>query len=72
MTADKLPTRSIDTPNSYRLVVELRAPRPGINRNQAAGMMEDAHNPCVHSQALRGHTHVTLRWISCPLGSSSA
>lgn len=44
----------------YRLAVELHAQLPGINRDQAQRIMEEAHKTCPYSKAMRGDTAVTL------------
>ena len=49
-----------DDQGGYRLAVELRAQLPGINRNRAQHIMEEAHKTCPYSKALRGDTSVKL------------
>lgn len=49
-----------DDQGGYRLAVELRAKLPGINRDRAQRIMEEAHKTCPYSKALRGDTRVTL------------
>jgi len=49
-----------DDLGGYRLVVELRAQLPGISRDRAQRIMEEAHKTCPYSKALRGDTRVTL------------
>lgn len=50
-----------DDRGGYRLAVELRAQLPGINRDRAQRIMEEAHKTCPYSKALRGDTSVTLK-----------
>lgn len=49
-----------DNQGGYRLAVELRAQLPGINRDRAQRIMEEAHKTCPYSKALRGDTSVKL------------
>lgn len=49
-----------DDKGGYRLAVELRAQLPGIGRDQAQRIMEEAHITCPYSKALRGDTSVKL------------
>ena len=49
-----------DDQGGYRLAVELHAQLPGIDRAQAQRIMEQAHQTCPYSKALRGDTAVTL------------
>lgn len=49
-----------DALGGYRLAVELRAQLPGINRDRAQRIMEEAHKTCPYSKALRGDARVTL------------
>jgi osmotically inducible protein OsmC len=49
-----------DDHGGYRLAVELHAHLPGIDRNQAQLIMEEAHGTCPYSKALRGDTSVKL------------
>ena len=49
-----------DDAGGYRLAVELHAQLPGIDRAQAQRIMEQAHETCPYSKALRGDTAVTL------------
>ena len=49
-----------DDAGGYRLAVELHAQLPGIDRAQALRIMEQAHQTCPYSKALRGDTAVTL------------
>jgi len=49
-----------DDQGGYRLAVELRAQLPGINRDRAQRIMEEAHKTCPYSKALRGDTSVKL------------
>jgi Ohr subfamily peroxiredoxin len=44
----------------YRLAVELHAQMPGVERAQVQRIMEEAHQTCPYSKALRGHNSVTL------------
>jgi lipoyl-dependent peroxiredoxin len=44
----------------YRLAVDLHAQLPGIDRDQAQRIMEEAHKTCPYSKALRGDTSVNL------------
>ena len=49
-----------DDTGGFRLAVELHAQLPGINRDQAQRIMEEAHKTCPYSKAMRGDTTVTL------------
>jgi lipoyl-dependent peroxiredoxin len=49
-----------DDQGGYRLAVELRAHLPGVNRDRAQRIMEEAHKTCPYSKALRGDTSVKL------------
>lgn len=49
-----------DDEGGYRLAVELRAQLLGIDRHQSQRIMEEAHQTCPYSKALRGDTAVTL------------
>ena len=49
-----------DNQGGYRLGVELRAQLPGIHRDRAQRIMEEAHKTCPYSKALRGDTAVKL------------
>ena len=49
-----------DNQGGYRLAVELRAQLPGIHRDRAQRIMEEAHKTCPYSKALRGDTAVKL------------
>jgi lipoyl-dependent peroxiredoxin len=49
-----------DEQGGYRLAVELHALLPGINRMQALRIMEEAHNTCPYSRAMRGDACVKL------------
>jgi len=49
-----------DDERGYRLMVELHAQLPGIDRAQAGRIMEEAHRTCPYSKALRGDTSVKL------------
>jgi Ohr subfamily peroxiredoxin len=44
----------------YRLAVVLHAHLPGVPRNQAQHILEEAHKTCPYSKALRGDVAVTL------------
>jgi Ohr subfamily peroxiredoxin len=44
----------------YRLAVDLRAKLPGIEIAQAQRIMEQAHQTCPYSKALRGDDSVKL------------
>jgi organic hydroperoxide reductase OsmC/OhrA len=41
-------------------LVELHAQLSGMDRAQAQSIMDEAHNTCPYSKALRGDTSVTL------------
>ena len=58
-----------DDQGGYRLAVELRAQLPGINRDRAQRIMEEAHKTCPYSKALRGDTAVKLM-VDQPAGAS--
>jgi Ohr subfamily peroxiredoxin len=49
-----------DDQGGYRLGVELHARLPGIDRTQAQSIMDEAHQTCPYSKALRGDTSVKL------------
>jgi osmotically inducible protein OsmC len=49
-----------DETGGKRLVVELHACMPGIEREQTQHLMEEAHKICPYSKALRGDATVTL------------
>ena len=49
-----------DAQGGYRLAVELHAQLPGINHAQAQRIMDEAHQTCPYSKALRGDTSVKL------------
>jgi Ohr subfamily peroxiredoxin len=44
----------------YRLAVELHAQLPGVERAQAQRIMDQAHQTCPYSKALRGDVAVKL------------
>lgn len=48
-----------DDQGGYRLAVELRVQLPGINRNRAQHILEEAHRTCPYSK-VRSDTRVTL------------
>lgn len=50
-----------DDEGGYRLAVELQAHLAGTDRPQVQRIMEEAHQTCPYSKALRGDTVVTLR-----------
>ena len=57
------PARAVlrhDDQGGYRLAVELQAQLPGIHRDRAQRIMEEAHKTCPYSKALRGDTSVKL------------
>jgi organic hydroperoxide reductase OsmC/OhrA len=45
---------------AYRLAVELHAQLPGVERAQAQRIMDQAHQTCPYSKALRGDVSVKL------------
>ncbi len=45
---------------AYRLAVELHAQLPGIDHARAQHLMNEAHQTCPYSKALRGDATVTL------------
>ena len=49
-----------DDQGGYRLAVELHAKLPGNDRTQAQLIMDEAHQTCPYSKALRGDTSVKL------------
>jgi Ohr subfamily peroxiredoxin len=49
-----------DNQGGYNLSVELHAELPGINHDQAQHIMEQAHQTCPYSKALRGEATVKL------------
>lgn len=49
-----------DDQGGYRLSVDLHAQLPGLDREQARRVMEQAHQTCPYSKALRGDTAVQL------------
>jgi osmotically inducible protein OsmC len=49
-----------DDQGGYHLAVELHAQLPGTDRVQAQRLMEEAHQTCPYSKALRGDAAVKL------------
>jgi organic hydroperoxide reductase OsmC/OhrA len=49
-----------DDLGGYRLAVELHAQLPGVDRAQVQRVMDEAHQTCPYSKALRGDTSVQL------------
>jgi lipoyl-dependent peroxiredoxin len=49
-----------DHSGGYHLSVELHGTLPGIDRPQAQRIMEEAHQTCPYSRALRGDAQVKL------------
>jgi osmotically inducible protein OsmC len=49
-----------DDAGGYRLAVELHAELPGMNRERAQRIMDEAHKTCPYSKALRGDVSVKL------------
>jgi organic hydroperoxide reductase OsmC/OhrA len=49
-----------DEQGGYRLAVGLHALLPGIDPAQAGLIMEEAHQTCPYSKAIRGDTTVML------------
>jgi len=49
-----------DDQGGYHLAVELHAQLPGVERDQAKRIMDEAHKTCPYSKALRGDTAVKL------------
>ena len=49
-----------DDLGGYRLAVELHAHLPGVDRAQVQLLMDEAHQTCPYSKALRGDTSVQL------------
>ncbi|HYG22336.1 MAG TPA: Ohr family peroxiredoxin [Verrucomicrobiae bacterium] len=49
-----------DDQGGYRLGVELHGQLPGIDRAQAERIMQQAHQTCPYSKALRGDNSVKL------------
>ena len=49
-----------DDDGGYHLSVELHAELPGIDKSEAQRIMEEAHQTCPYSKALRGDTCVKL------------
>lgn len=47
-------------PNGFGIEVELRISLPGMDRAQAQGLIERAHQVCPYSNATRGNIDVTL------------
>ncbi|HEX5842182.1 MAG TPA: organic hydroperoxide resistance protein [Pseudomonas sp.] len=47
-------------PNGFGIEVELRISLPGMDRQQAQGLIERAHQVCPYSNATRGNIDVTL------------
>jgi len=53
--------RLLEEPASgLKLSVELHAKLPGVSRTDAEALMEEAHQTCPYSKAMRGETEVTL------------
>jgi Ohr subfamily peroxiredoxin len=49
-----------DDQGGYRLAVELHAQLPGVDHARVQRIMDDAHQTCPYSKALRGDTSVKL------------
>lgn len=49
-----------DDKGGYRLAVDLHAQIPGADRAQVLNLMNEAHQSCPYSKALRADTTVTL------------
>lgn len=49
-----------DDQGGYRLAVALHAQLPGVGRATVQRIMEEAHQTCPYSKALRGDASVTL------------
>ena len=49
-----------DDKGGYSLAVELHGQLPGLDRDQAQRVMEEAHKTCPYSKALRGDASVKL------------
>lgn len=49
-----------DDDEGYGLVVELHALLPGVEKDQAQLIMEEAHSTCPYSKALRGEASFKL------------
>ncbi len=49
-----------DAQGGYHLGVELKTHLPGVEPSQARCIMQEAHQTCPYSKALRGDTTVTL------------
>lgn len=68
-TARALVSLVEDDNGGYGLAVELHALLPDIDPDQARRIMEEAHQTCPYSKALRGETSVSLvvdRGLSAP------
>ncbi len=49
-----------DDHDGYGLAVELHALLPDVDRDQAMSLMEEAHETCPYSKALRGEASIKL------------
>jgi Ohr subfamily peroxiredoxin len=49
-----------DDEGGYNIAVELHAELPGIERDLAQRIMEQAHKTCPYSKIMRGEASVTL------------
>lgn len=49
-----------DDQGGYGLAVELHGKLPGLDRDQAQRVMDEAHKTCPYSKALRGDAPVQL------------
>ncbi|HTG44056.1 MAG TPA: Ohr family peroxiredoxin [Verrucomicrobiae bacterium] len=59
-TVRAIVTLNEDDAGGYHLAVELHALLPGIEKDQAQKIMEEAHKTCPYSKALRGDSPVRL------------
>lgn len=50
-------------PNGFGIEVELQISIPGLDRAQAQGLIEKAHQVCPYSNATRGNINVNLKLI---------
>jgi lipoyl-dependent peroxiredoxin len=52
-------------PQGFGIEAELKINLPGMDRNQALGLIEKAHQVCPYSNATRGNLDVRLTLVYC-------
>jgi osmotically inducible protein OsmC len=50
-------------PTGFGIEVELQISLPGVDKNQAQGLIEKAHIVCPYSNAARGNIEVSLKLV---------